>query len=1735
MAPAARRQGLIEPKRLLDDPDPAKIEQAAVWQLSRALNIGRVIAFVGSGVPMAYGRITWQGLVETLADQVLADFDQVDITEKLQEHKAEKERLGGLRDRAKTLRHGDAGTDQYPTLFQLAELLDQGISNILNREAKHLRTALAIAISDDRGQGRELFRRAFRDASRPLDSTEVSWLAGWFGEDSKFDLRRVAIDPDEEVNSTTHQFRLLFSRGYVERIADAALIKVSTDTALSDLATALRAADCAPKQSGSNDLLLPPHRFAAAALLRLAGNDTKLLPPPAPSKPLKPSKAPRATPSRADMYHPARDPLLILHQRLRINRFLTTNYDMDIERLFRDRGYVTPAEDGRDAWIRDERRPARTDRLDGLGGRSRDLVLTRSDHGRLLDFATQDRPGRPQLVHLHGRATVADGDDVVVTEQDYQALYQREDDHRQPMDVARRVTFGGNPLLFVGLGMGEDDILRPLRQFMGQESRLGDRLAVAIMPGRKVREARLLEQMTLLNRYGVYGIYYGAATLTGDEKVPDWMARVIDIADAAKDLDKKFDRTKPADTTAYLIAKDSFRRVWEKAATSSPPIVQNGKFVTPIEIDGLVLEHHAVSLSFELGVLEAVAACVLAAPTDPDPGPLTAIGMAAEGVVGALYSVCLSARLEHLGQQWDEWKHDWFDRPTPRDIQAANKALFKFTRARSEGGRWFVRGSGVWRRHLVPLSPLPSDAVIQKLIGRSVTVPRFPPDRFYANPPSRAMQDLNDGLHQRGAPFWNNFKGRRIYLLLSQRGAGKGHVLSSMASPQGLPRFLAASWGEALDPGRRPNATYAGAAFYGLSLSHEVASVFDRLAGFLHDHWSKVFEVPRDPEKAKTHREIAEELTSEFKNLVNNRMGRLRQALHAYRRAREKLPATGRRVLVAIGNPSTLYDSDGRAKNTGLHRLFDSLFDAELEAVPIDLVLLCAARAVPPQFRKGNDSRVASMLRIMPSQAGQDAYIRVEHEERALDLVSCTNDPPVPPEPQQPGPPIPPERRGIVVCHMLQRANQVTLAAAFFPRIALVRAAEKLKLKPTRSIPWNEIVGLQRQVADELRDSPAGHAFDEAAAGRLVATLRGSTPPLGEAEQVSKGFDTFSDELSGNRYGATLLLAAADEQIGPRERGLEWPQRENAERFLTQAETRLKGTATTQKDAVIAEMVLAMMDERHRTRQAPPFATRQIKQLGPTSHRLLLEILWHVAVINGPVEAEVLATCPGVAGLLTELSLTRREIPAPGKASELLQDALDLLVHRCLLMIAASHGGEMRTKSIARYGIHRLMQRVVFRLLDAPLGGYPAIDRFSVSLYYAQPSDLPRPSLEAHRRLRKLVETLSGHGDDDSIASATDAATLTLASRKLRAALGILCSVYHVAIIGRFDEYESQEPPSAGDAGHFEQHRLLVRNLLRQSLAIDDRCADLGLNVQRPFYAEEIIWLLNESGVLSLAQGRMNDATALFAQAMDATKAMLAPQGRSLAARIGLNAAIADIERGAAERARETLGEILSEKDEHEVVRGVAHGLLGLTDHLAGELEKAEQQYVVAHELLMSVRSTRAASIFMRFRGDVLRARGDAHFEAAEETFALAENLAREGGHEDAAQLARLARTRLLIARDDPMVLKTALVELDVIERYARNVGLPRIMAELTGIRAEAVLQQGETHRSTELAAQSLELSTLHDMRLFKVRALGAVAGAFARLRMGDAAELVRQRAEDLARRSRYTSMVKRLSGLFDR
>ena len=168
----------------------------------------------------------------------------------------------------------------------------------------------------------------------------------------------------------------------------------------------------------------------------------------------------------------------------------------------------------------------------------------------------------------------------------------------------------------------------------------------------------------------------------------------------------------------------------------------------------------------------------------------------------------------------------------------------------------------------------------------------------------------------------------------------------------------------------------------------------------------------------------------------------------------------------------------------------------------------------------------------------------------------------------------------------------------------------------------------------------------------------------------------------------------------------------------------------------------------------------------------------------------------------------------------------------------------------------------------------------------------------------------------------------------------------------------------------------------------------------RPLYAEELAWLYNECGVLSLMQGKLHDATLLLKKCDDVIRApsgLSAPErgdanieedifrgfriepktgGGALWARVNLNRAIVQIERGRLQQARSTLERIEAIEDEHPSIRFTAVGYLGLIAHLGGDRVTASERYSLAFAELIAVDRVRAASIFKRHHGDLLRIEG---------------------------------------------------------------------------------------------------------------------------------------------------------------
>lgn len=222
-----------------------------------------------------------------------------------------------------------------------------------------------------------------------------------------------------------------------------------------------------------------------------------------------------------------RDPLMILLRDFKISRFLTLNYDRELQRLLDDEAYNKKDMAGR----RDVEITAT--QKNPSAPTYHDLVFSKDTTAELSILTSSRRTSNPWIIHLHGRAEIDGEGKILATEADYRARYAINDDTRPLIDDSVRVAFSANPLLFVGIGMSEADLMRPLREFMSRESEnVGDRLAVALLPKTEDQDSVAIKKIELLQNYGVYTIHYGAASFPGDQsEVNNWLCVVKQVKD----------------------------------------------------------------------------------------------------------------------------------------------------------------------------------------------------------------------------------------------------------------------------------------------------------------------------------------------------------------------------------------------------------------------------------------------------------------------------------------------------------------------------------------------------------------------------------------------------------------------------------------------------------------------------------------------------------------------------------------------------------------------------------------------------------------------------------------------------------------------------------------------------------------------------------------------------------------------------------------------------------------------------------------------------------------------------------------------------------------------------------------------------------------------------------------------------------------------------------------------------
>lgn len=1756
---------------VLRTPQPDVIESHAIAWLAKGLHTLRLTAFVGSGASTAYGRTSWIDMLYSAQQTVLERCKEDKSPNQNRFISAGEELLSQI----KISRGSDADASSQLAVFQIAEDLD----NILSRSERNtnarslrmtFRETVMWATRDHRGHAEQLLVDALSDpdfGKPPHKWTDEDVRKKLWGINVPAPNRSIPIpdqDPgvlDQELSNSISWLNKQWKKHFVSsnEAGKHMLAILRKPSQRYRLAAWLRSLQLAQRQS---------------AFLCLVGALRKSR-----SREQSQSATSNVRHERDLIVDPRRDPLRILHSDLKLSRFLTTNYDHEIERLFDALGY---------------RQTSETDETFHSDARSnpvsknyRDVTFGQRWIGDVTSFATMGASSDCWIAHLHGRSEMDGTGQIVATDDDYRKHYARKDSVQPLLDEAVRLAFMAGPLLFVGIGMDEIDLLRPLREFVGtaQSGHHIDKIAIALLPAEQSSQKRIARKIDLLRRYGVYTIHFGAATMPGAHSASSPTTLWLEcIASLKKDVDDIAGRFQDISTFGENLGdKPKWNRFVTRVRAAVQPLASHiqkarrlgywdsDKLVVPQAIE--TVDASSFNISREIGeISESIRLC-LSIPILVRDIPtarcttwaairrsLQARRVLVAGAYTSLLTVCLCATLQRAHRQSRQWIDLWRQLPPPR------RPVFTIEEFSFAG-----RAIPIMGRHPVYLQPLEVGATgnASVAVDKVDSMPLF---RFYAGAPSQTFNTLLSALGQL-PPLAAEQRSARLFLLLCRPGLGKGHFFAALHSDDRLRQLISALGLTTA------NHQLKAAAFLNLSFSVELSSVFDRLIEFM-------------MEQVNPHYAT----TLNWNALRRDRLKRCAFALQELAKQ-----STTDRIIIALNGINVLFDQNGNARNRQLGRLFTQLLDAiKNRPIPIDLILVCSETAIPANFR-GKDSQFrTTLLNRTPVKEKTKIFVRQALHNLGIsfsesdDVREASSNPDT----------------FSAFVHLMHEARASVMITAFFPTVALTIAVKELLRTGKRphitanfTLPHTASNVITPEAARSVRlgvkkflggsgfQNDTIHAYQRRVIPYLVAgaavgfmsgrccweeiidhlsairhqiagtedavlkqisheiatTIYRTGYRAFEVEVLAQTIDTLAlrfdaymkrifDAASGARFSVTLLMATAYEILFtgiPEHRAARLNHSEllcfdesmnKTMAYLDSALHRLGLLHAPEREGVIIESAF----DQHEALLAAGKGFAKLPIVGRAfgsrlQHKVFQVqqwILWHLAVIGIPVSSDVLAQCPLIReAVLGSASKPRLDFEY---CKGIVDAVLEVMLARCLVFcIKDSPQTDNRSKrkrknrsSNFRYTLHRSIQGYIFSRLGAPFIADVDVDRFTLSLFASQPPDLPQLNPEGHQNLRRTVAALTGYPEIEGrqrLFPATRAES-KLRGAMFRAAYGITRTIYSVASLARFGvEHESINSRYLGDVsagpGFFEEHRLQLWRLIwqagvdpavRMSVAsgqeagespFDKALLEQNDTLSAPFYAEEIVWIYNEIAVLSLVQGRLQDAFDIFDLALLAVGEIEPNHDGPLSNILMLNQSVAEIERGNLARAERSLEKIkirLLYPEDREL-NAIATGYLGLVEHIQGNVAAAERNYRKALKDLDG--AARAASIFSRHLGDLARAISP-NSDEADKYIRRALQLAREASQEDVRHLAILSEARNMLKAQKADGANEIHVRLDMVERYSLVMGTPRITCEVFEIRARLHRQTGDLRNAGSAAAEALRIASFHDLRVRKASIL---------------------------------------------
>jgi tetratricopeptide (TPR) repeat protein len=1702
--------------------DSKAIREQGEFFLNRGLNIHRMVAFVGAGVSMAYGRISWGELALVQAAGILDSLEP--HKEALNERvKPLYVQLHGLRspiekEEANAIVLGMQIAEQIWSLVeekQLESIADQfGLRDRLED----------IDISDPANRtrvGRELFRTSIKNETY----------------DETAHVRRIFTNPFEPADAV-HNFALKIEhRGaltrYHDQCSDPRLYRLFSKNTLDRVFVSIPGFKRTPN---------PPRRWRvrrskksaspAEIALELAGDLSTLIYGRAVEQPLrrgpgeglpaynyhtvgvvldllrfakqgrervdlngigrelrrafrKPDQEERR---RTAAVPRSTDPLWLLMNDLEIRRIVTTNYDLEVERLLDDIGFERTQYAAQEH-LKDEE----MDRIGPMGGRAHELVLTEENAVDLMDFAASDTPFVIQVAHVHGRATA--GEEIVITDRDYQEKYIGSSKGKIITHQGLHVLFGGNPILFVGVSLAEGDVMRPLREFASEHVRRNNSV-IALRAATKQETDRNIFTLEHYIRHGLRVVHYGFVTPdNADEVGKSWLhafeeyaesllsaltgiERGDDVTKEIENVENKLSAFKvvfgPAPRGDVLATLRDFPSDWDRCdiAFEFEFLRRIAGFITELSKNPKLWNTHD----------EKMVKCLLG----------TVLRKAVKRTQGAVLTAALSACLRGIKRNWLVWWPEWASAPrsrlehlrfsTANDLPGATAVTKGMERLRST--RWF--------RYSIEesASSLVSDSGRLRSFIRSV--PKLTSER------------------------------RRIFVIPAPRGAGKGSFYSQLAKYGDLMLGCQndAEHIERCIPAKR----YAGHFFVNFSFSSEVASVWDGLCAFLMNPEQEAWQTLSPTEDA-----VDQPLKG-----GRSRLERLQRAVDGAGASSERVATAmasicaeriEHRYLVVFQAFDLLLDASGHPKHAEIRAICDLLFKCN---APIDYVLIVRSTQIPLYFR------AVAVERMGQSQS---------YPERALQFL---------------------------IDHSLG-AGEAGRARGIAEMI--IDAGLKVVLPATSAIG-----GLlpESNKSNAAPTSPAG----DGAAGKSAAESNAEQDYLFALDQLGREelelelaalHKEFSDELPERireayiKPGSLLVGRFRFAIYGLIQRDMAECKFPGAVRanFLLSMSGSESGRGAVPTDRFL-ERAMEYWSTRpfdtdvDRRTIARAFGYRQDARIGAVKvneslvkhgadYRLQELLIRHLAVISTPVEADVLLACPAIDERVTELLRRegRRSTDEDGEARRRLavvEYALALLSGRGLCFtIIGKHETATQAARPPRFQVHRSVWVHIYRKLGSqniePADSY----FFSVSLFASQTRELPALNANAYAFLHELVNALIAYPHATAKRVKTEPA---FTARRLRAALGIVRTLFSIGVVARFAELEKLVVPTPPRPGYFEHHRLTLRWMLREALRLEEEKARQShgapsLHVRteewNPYYPDEIVWLFNECGVFSLAQGQCYDAVAMFDAALAEARKIEGSGAGPIRRRILINLGACALYRGRPNEARRVFSEVENETSEDATVRAIAKGYLALLDHLGGEHDTALRGYTDAIKSLREHGRSRPVSMFLRHRGDLHRYKGDV--AQAERDFDEAIDHARRVGYEDMVQFAVVARVRMRLAEatagttTSTALFKELLKLLDGAERYADAMELPYLRADAAFVHAQVLLGQGETGLAAENATRALRIATMCGLVLRSIAYRSLIAEIYIARGWTDEGARMKAQVLQAASNAGYRHLIQSQSG----